>query len=333
MLYGSGLRADLTLPDGSVIPNGAELPGYVQVNFSLSHQFENVHGGPLRCGFDIINAFDKIIEMRDGTGVGVFAPQYGPRRGLFVGRDQGVLTAASHLNAELVLIGLLAGVATLLGGTLALRLADRIHLILGFSAGAVMGVALLDLVPEALALGRGAVGDLGVMTIMATGFLAYLIIGRTLLCWRRATARHRGHLGAGSLAAHSVLDGLGIGLGFQASAAVGLALTVAVLAHDLADGANTVNLSLEGSGDRRTARRWLAADAAAPLAGLVASRFIAPPAGLLGVVLALFAGFFLYIGASDLLPESHRRHPRPWTTISTVLGAAMIWAVVRVSSP
>ena len=85
VLYGSGLRADLTLPDGHTIPNGAELPGYAQVNLSLSHQFEHVGGGPLLVRLDVINAFDKIIELRDGSGVGVFAPQYGPKRGFFAG--------------------------------------------------------------------------------------------------------------------------------------------------------------------------------------------------------------------------------------------------------
>jgi len=85
MLYGSGLRADLTLPDGQVIPNGETLPGYVQVNLSLSHKFENAPGGPLTLRFDVINVADRIIELRNGTGVGVFAPQYGPRRGFFGG--------------------------------------------------------------------------------------------------------------------------------------------------------------------------------------------------------------------------------------------------------
>jgi outer membrane receptor for ferrienterochelin and colicins len=85
VLYGSGLRADLTLPDGGAIPNGAELPGYTQVNLSISHRFEKFTGGPLVVRFDVINALDKIIELRDGSGVGVFAPQYGPRRGFFTG--------------------------------------------------------------------------------------------------------------------------------------------------------------------------------------------------------------------------------------------------------
>ena len=85
LLYGSGLRADLALPDGSVIPNGQELPSYVQVNLTLSHRFEAAPGGPYLVRLDVVNAFDRIIELRNGTGVGVFAPQFGPRRGVFAG--------------------------------------------------------------------------------------------------------------------------------------------------------------------------------------------------------------------------------------------------------
>jgi outer membrane receptor protein involved in Fe transport len=85
VLYGSGLRADLTLPSGQVIPNGQQLRGYTQVNLSLSHRFEHAPGGAITLRFDIINAFDKIIELRDGSGIGVFAPQFGPRRGFFGG--------------------------------------------------------------------------------------------------------------------------------------------------------------------------------------------------------------------------------------------------------
>ena len=85
VLYGSGLRADLTESDGMVIPNGMQLPGYTQINFTVSHRFEDAAFGPIVVRLDVINAFDNIIELRDGTGVGVFAPQYGARRGFFAG--------------------------------------------------------------------------------------------------------------------------------------------------------------------------------------------------------------------------------------------------------
>jgi outer membrane receptor protein involved in Fe transport len=89
MLYGSGLRADLALPDGSSIPNGAHLPYYRQVNLGVSHTFESwgigSKGAYPTLRFDITNAFDTVYEIRNGTGVGVGAPQFGPRRGFFVG--------------------------------------------------------------------------------------------------------------------------------------------------------------------------------------------------------------------------------------------------------
>jgi ZIP family zinc transporter len=232
-------------------------------------------------------------------------------------------------DAVLLVLGLAAAGATLAGGALALRYAARVHLILGFSAGAVIGVALLDLLPEALDLAPAGRTALSVTGMAALGFLIYLAADRALLMLARGDAGHRGHFGAGSLTVHSLLDGLAIGLGFQASAAVGAALAVAVLAHDLADGVNTVNLSLTGSASARIARRWLIADALAPLVGIALSRFIVLPTGALGAVIAVFSGFFLYIGASELLPESHHRHPRAWTTLSTIAGVGLIWLVVR----
>ncbi len=84
LIYGSGLRA--TGPDG--IPNGDHLPGYVQVNLALSHRFERGPLGPIEVRLDVINLFDHVYEIRDGTGVGVGAPQYGPRRGIFAGITQ-----------------------------------------------------------------------------------------------------------------------------------------------------------------------------------------------------------------------------------------------------
>ena len=93
LIWGSGLRAEgdlanpVTYPDGSVltsIPNGAELPSYIQVNLAVSHKFA-MPGGPLEVRLDVINLFDEVYQIRNGTGVGVFAPQYGPRRGFFAG--------------------------------------------------------------------------------------------------------------------------------------------------------------------------------------------------------------------------------------------------------
>jgi len=227
----------------------------------------------------------------------------------------------------LLLLGLAAAAATLLGGALALRLADRIHLILGLSAGAVVGVALLDLLPEALSLGAGGPGQ--VMLFATAGFMAYLTADRALAT--TGPGGRRGHLGAGSLTLHSVMDGLAIGLSFQVSASTAAVVTLAVLAHDLSDGVNTVNVSLAGGAGRVWARRWLWADAAAPLVGIAVSRLVRVPCADFALILAVFAGFFLCIGASELIPASHQRRPGAWTTLTTLIGCAAIWVVVRLA--
>ncbi len=237
------------------------------------------------------------------------------------------------MNLAVVLIGVGTFVATWLGGVFALRLKDRLHLILGFSAGAVIGVAFFDLLPEALELGTAYPATTIVDTV-AVGFLAYLLLDRLALRQRSGDSRAkatRANIAAGSLSFHSFLDGIAIGLAFQVSLSVGAIVAVAVLAHDFSDGINTVNLVLRNQGERRRAFAWLFVDATAPIAGIIATFFIAVPQERLGLALALFAGFFLYIGASDLIPESYHSHPVRWTTIMTALGAGVLYLTVQLA--
>ncbi len=229
----------------------------------------------------------------------------------------------------MILIGVAAGVATFIGGSFALRFSHKIHLVLGFSAGAVIGVALFDLLPEALQTGTQFYSLQTLTMVLGIGFLSYMLLDRSMLVFTSKSGGHSGHLGAGSLTVHSFLDGLGIGLSFQVSPALGLLVAAAVLVHDFSDGLNTVNLSLAGTGEKHAAKLWLIADALAPLVGIVATLFIHIPEGYLALILALFAGFFLYIGASELLPDSHHRYPRFSTTLLTISGAALIYTAIH----
>ena len=230
-----------------------------------------------------------------------------------------------------------AFLATLLGGLVALRLKDRLHLILGFSAGAVVGVAFFDLLPEAIRLAPA--NPAGTMLFVAAGFLFYLLLDRIALLHGHEEAHghgghdHGGHrhapprsaLGAVTLVAHSVFDGLAIGFAFQVSAAIGLTVAIAVVTHDFSDGINTMNVVLKNGGTRADGLRWLVADAAAPAVGVALTFFVHPAGPAFATVLAVFAGLFLYLGASDLVPESQHAHPKFLTTIMTVLGAALIY--------
>jgi zinc transporter ZupT len=227
----------------------------------------------------------------------------------------------------LLAIAVAAFVSTLAGGLLALGLRDKLHLILGFSAGAVIGVAFFDLLPEAIDTARGSHSTEVILAWSALGFLSYLVLDRMLLI--HGDAPPRASAGALVLCAHSLLDGVAIGFAFQGSRAVGLIVAAAVLTHDFSDGVNTMNIVLRNGGERARGLRWLLADAAAPAAGIAATRLWAMPSNRFGLALALFGGFFLYIGASDLIPESFHAHPKLLTTVMTLAGAALIYLAVR----
>ncbi|MDP2651646.1 MAG: ZIP family metal transporter [bacterium] len=230
------------------------------------------------------------------------------------------------------LISLAASVATLVGGMFALRFRDRLHLILGFSAGAVAGVALFDLLPEAIELGMKYHAATTIALFIALGFFGYLILDRLILLHTHdedTADGHRGSFGALTLAAHSFLDGIAIGVGFQVSSAIGIVVTAAVLTHDFSDGINTVNFVLKNGGEWKRAFKWLLVDAAAPVAGAASTLLFTIPESYLGLILAVFVGTFLYLSASDLIPESHHRHPRALTTLMTLLGALVLYIVVH----
>ena len=239
-------------------------------------------------------------------------------------------------------------VATLLGGLFAIRLKDKLHLILGFSAGAVIAVAFFDLMSESINLGSHFFSTNTFIAITALGFVVYLLLDRIVfLHFHDHSDEHDSHvqehldkpittheshgiLGASSLCLHSFLDGVAIGLAFQVSTAIGSIVAVAVLVHDFSDGINTVNMILKSGS--RNALRWLIADAIAPAVGVASTLLFKVPEQGLSIILALFAGFFLYIGASDLIPESHHSHPKFLTSLMTIVGVVVMYVAIRFAS-
>jgi ZIP family zinc transporter len=226
----------------------------------------------------------------------------------------------------------LAGVtvlSTLAGGFIAFRMARELATAIALTGGIVVAVALFHVLPESIE----AVNDPHrVGLLVGAGFVFFFLVERAVVLHHRDDAEQIhahaqvGALGAAGLSAHSFIDGLGIGLAFGLSTETGLLVFVAVLAHDFADGLNTVGFVLRQSGDRARAARWLAVDAIAPLAGAIVGTALSISEENLGALLALYAGFFLYMGATDLLPHAHE-HPSARRVALTLVGFGAIFAL------
>jgi ZIP family zinc transporter len=225
-------------------------------------------------------------------------------------------------------------VSTLAGGLIALRLHRELVTLIALTGGIVVAVALFDVLPEAI---KSVDDPERVTGLVGVGFLAFFLAERLVVLHHRDEAEQArahaqvGALGAAGLSLHSFIDGLGIGLAFHLGTSTGLLVFLAVVTHDFADGMNTVNFVLSQSGERRQAVRWLTADSLAPLLGAIVGVFITVTDHTLGQLLAVYAGFFLYMGATDLLPQAHE-HPSAKRVALTALGFAVTFLVARAAT-
>ncbi|MDB5164725.1 MAG: Permease [Candidatus Saccharibacteria bacterium] len=236
-----------------------------------------------------------------------------------------------------VLLAFSAFLSTLCGGLVGLRNKDRLHRFLGYTAGVLLGVVAFDLLPEIFSiLTEKHMDATGPMIALVCGFLLFHTIEKSILIHhtneQEYEVHHHPHVGVASalaLIGHSFLDGIGIGLGFQAGTSIGIAVAIAVIAHDFTDGLNTVNLLLLNKNHSRRAFLFLILDALAPVLGALSTLLFSVSDNLLVLYLGFFAGFLLYIGASEILPEAHSKHSSYKTIGYTILGVAFIFVVTR----
>lgn len=228
-------------------------------------------------------------------------------------------------------------ISTLLGGLVGLKYKDQLHLILGFTAGVLLGVVSFDILPEIMRLVAETKTDpYRPMVALVAGFLIFHVLEKVLLIHHEKEQEYGPHkhptvgiLSALALIAHSFLDGVGIGLGFQVSGAVGVVVAIAVVSHDFSDGLNTVSLVLAHKNKTSKALMFLLLDALAPVFGALSTRLFTLPDSLLLLYLGSFAGLLLYIGASDILPEAHSEHSSYGTILMTFIGVIFIFLVTR----
>lgn len=241
-----------------------------------------------------------------------------------------------------ILLSLAAFLSTLTGGLFALRFRNRLHYILSFTAGVLLGVVSFDILPELFELAHKLGSDaIGGMISLVAGFLLFHSLEKFVLLHHGhegnyATHHHPrvGVFSALALVGHSFMDGVGIGLAFKVSQSVGIAVAIAVIAHDFCDGLNTVSLMLVNRNTIRRSSTMLVLDAVAPVLGASSTLAFTVPPFILMLYLGFFAGFLLYIGASDILPEAHSKagSATAGTLIGlTCLGAIFIFVAVRVA--
>jgi len=225
-------------------------------------------------------------------------------------------------------------VSTLVGGAFALRFKKVLPYFFAFAAGSLLGVVFLDILPESISLAEAV--QLPTRYVMMTAvfsLLAYSLLEKYFLTHHHEHDEKHGHImgpvGASSLAVHSFFDGVAIGAAFQVNPAIGTIVALAVISHDFTDGINTVTLMLKNRHDAKSATKFLVADALAPALGIALTSFVAIPEYALALILAVFTGEFLYIGAANLLPETIK-HPDWRLLAATAVGVLLILGLTTV---
>jgi len=229
--------------------------------------------------------------------------------------------------------------ATFSGGMLALRAKDRFHLVLGLSAGLLLGLVGFDLLPEIFKMNTDNL--IGVRTIsvaLIAGFLSLHFIEQFAGSHEPAESDYghehthaveiAGTVGAIAMAGHIFLDGVALSLAFKVSDALGYAVFIAMLVHAFSDGLNTVALLVKTGQWRSRGKYLLAVDAIARVGGAAIGSALTISDSNLAIYLAVFSGIVIYLATSHILPEAHSKHPSKVTMLATLAGVVIMWAVV-----
>lgn len=244
------------------------------------------------------------------------------------------------MNPYAIVLAVVTCFSTVLGGTFAARRRKNIGILGAFAAGVLITTSLLDLLPQTFKLATSVNVLLeDVMSITVVGFLFLYILSRVITTHvfkngEYTEVRHPlgGLFATSELSVHSFIDGLAIGFGFQADIHVGIIIALAVICHDFTDGLSTVTVMLKSGNSLRNSLRMLFLDAIAPVFGAVIAFFVEVPQFYIVLLLPFFAGGFLYLGASDLLPQAHEENPQILTVVSCTTGFILIFILTFILS-
>lgn len=235
------------------------------------------------------------------------------------------------------LLTVAASIAALAGGIAAIRAQKWLSMALALTAGLVLGLVTFDLLPEIFEIIQDEKIDaVWPMIAMTVGFLLFHAFEKFVPLHETSEKQYGPHrhprLGVAraiALSGHSFMDGLSIGVAFQASAAVGTAVALAVIGHRFADGFDTTTFMLFHRNKLSHIKGWLAVVVVMPVAGGLTSLIFSLSQSILAIYLGFFAGLILYISASNLLPQAHAEDPGNRKIVLTVFGVAFMFTVTR----
>ncbi len=240
-----------------------------------------------------------------------------------------------------IAIGLaaLTAIATTAGGFLAIKSKDRLHLVLGLSAGLLLGLVAFDLLPEVFELGTQEIFHAPAVSVALIGGFLLLHFYEQLFGSHEPAESDYGHdhehssniagaLGAVAMGGHVFLDGLALGVAFKVSSDLGIAVFIALLVHAFSDGLNTVSFLIKSGKWGRKGIWLLGVDAIARVSGAALGTTLALSNNVIAIYLAVFAGIVIYLATSHILPEAHSRHSSKLTILATILGVIIMWGLV-----
>lgn len=237
----------------------------------------------------------------------------------------------------ILFLTILAAIGALLGGYVAIRSRNKLHIAMSITSGLILGLVAFDLLPEVFESAEKSGLDITwAMILFVVGFLFFHGIEKFVIVHEADEGSYKTHkhpnLGiarAVALAGHSFLDGLSIGVAFQVSPEVGYVVALAVIGHRFADGFDTTSFMIFHGNKMARIKQLLLIVVAMPILGGLVSLFINLPESILTLYLGFFAGVLMYIAASNILPQAHGKKSGILSLLLTFLGAATMLVITH----
>lgn len=222
-----------------------------------------------------------------------------------------------------LIYAIIATIASIFGGLLPLYTKIRnikTHYLIGFAAGVLISTAMFEMLPEALSV----IGPSEFALPIALGFFSLYIVEKVAMihaCKEMGCEIHQvGWVGMIGLGLESLLDGIAIAIGYLSNPVLGLIIALAVIVHELPVGFSTsVIMRASGYSVNKSLLALIITSVLTVVGAVISPVF---PSRLFGPILAFTAGTFLYIGASDMLPEAHQTIE--WAVVAMVLAGALL---------